>query len=151
LAAWTDEGKPVNKNEVAKYCAEAMWVNDTASQELGITIEVLGAGRARARLKVGRAMINGHDVCHGGYIFTLADTAFAFACNAYDRVTLAASASIDFVRPAKEGDWLTAEASERYRGRKTGIYDVTVTNQADEIVAIFRGRSHATERRLLQT
>jgi acyl-CoA thioesterase len=140
----------VNKDEIAKHCAEAMWMNDTASQELGITIEVLGAGRARARLKVTRAMINGHDVCHGGYIFSLADTAFAFACNAYDRLTLAAGASIEFLRPVKEGDRLTAEASERYRGRKNGIYDVTVTNQDEEIVAIFRGRSHATERRLLE-
>lgn len=126
-----------------------MWANDAASRDLGIAIEVIGAGNVRARMEVSRSMINGHDVCHGGYLFTLADTAFAFACNAYDRVTLAASASIDFLRPAKEGDRLVAEATERYRGRKTGIYDVIVTNQEGEIVAIFRGRSHATRATLL--
>lgn len=139
----------MNSVDIAKRCADAMWENDAASRELGIAIEVIGAGHVRASLEVSRSMINGHEVCHGGYLFTLADTAFAFACNAYDRVTLAASASIDFVKPAKEGDRLVAEATERYRGRKTGIYDVIVTNQADEVVAIFRGRSHATNETLL--
>lgn len=139
----------MNEVETAKRCADAMWAKDAASQRLGITLEVTGAGAVRARMEVSPAMINGHDVCHGGYLFTLADTAFAFACNAYDRVTLAAGASIDFLRPARQGDRLTASATERYRGRRTGIYDVLITNQEDEVVAVFRGRSHATERRLL--
>lgn len=138
-------------DNIAQRCADAMWGRDDASRELGIAIEVIGAGRVRARMEVTRSMINGHAVCHGGYIFTLADTAFAFACNTYDRVTLAAGASIDFVRPAREGDRLLASATERYRGRRHGIYDVIVTNQADEMVAIFRGRAHATDRRLLTT
>ena len=86
-------------------------------------------------------MVNGFDVCHGGLVFTLADTAFAFACNAYDRLTLAAAASIDFLRPAVLGDELTAKAGEDYRGNKTGFYSIKVTNQRDELVAVFRGRS----------
>jgi acyl-CoA thioesterase len=139
----------VDELEMAQRCADAMWAKDAASQQLGIEIEVAGRGSVRATMDVSAGMINGHDVCHGGYVFTLADTAFAFACNAYDRVTLAAAASIDFLRPAKQGDRLTAAATERYRGRRTGIYDVVVTNQADEVVATFRGRSHATERALL--
>lgn len=139
----------MNSLGLAQRCADAMWANDAASRDLGIAIEVIGAGHVLARMEVKRSMINGHDVCHGGYLFTLADTAFAFACNAYGRVSLAAGASIDFVRPAKEGDRLVAEATERYRGRKTGVYDVRVTNQGDETVALFRGRSHTTEETLL--
>ena len=136
--------------ELARRCAEAMWAGDAASQELGIRIEVRAPGAVRATMDVGPAMINGHDVCHGGYLFTLADTAFAFACNAYDRVSLAAAASIDFLRPARLGDRLTAEATERHRGRRAGLYDVLVTNQDDAIIAVFHGRSHATDRSLLQ-
>lgn len=139
----------MDAEDIAQRCADAMWTNDKASRELGIAIEVIGAGRVRARMTVTRSMINGHDVCHGGYLFALADTAFAFACNAYDRVTLAAGASIEFLRPAKEGDRLVAEGTERYRAKRTGIYDVAITNQVDEVVAMFRGRSHATQRTLL--
>jgi acyl-CoA thioesterase len=94
-------------------------------------------------------MLNGHRVCHGGFVFALADTAFAFACNTYDRVTLAAGASIEFLRPAKAGDRLKAIASERFRGGRTGLYDVIVSNQDDEQIALFRGRSHATNEAIL--
>ncbi len=135
--------------ELAQRCADSMWAGDTASQELGIVIEVLAPGSVRASMEVRPSMINGHDVCHGGYLFTLADTAFAFACNAYDRVTLAAAASIDFLRPARLGDRLTAETTERHRGRRAGLYDVVVTNQHDQAVAIFHGRSHALDKPLL--
>jgi acyl-CoA thioesterase len=137
-----------NEFETAQRSADAMWANDAASQALGIAIDVTGAGTVSARMEVRRDMINGHDVCHGGYLFTLADTAFAFACNAYGRVTLAAGASIEFLRPAKQGDVLTASACERYRGQRTGIYDVRIMNQAGEVVAVFRGRSHTTDRPL---
>lgn len=121
-----------------------MWSNDLASQELGISVEIIEPGIAEARLEVGRNMVNGHDICHGGYIFTLADTAFAFACNCYNRVTVAASATIEFVRPARLGDVLTASAREAHRGGRTGIYDIAVTDQDGAVVAIFRGRSYAT-------
>ena len=130
--------------EIARRCAETMWNNDLASQELGIRVSVTGPGRAEAELDVREEMVNGHDICHGGYIFTLADTAFAFACNTYNRVTVAASASIEFVRPGRLGDTLKAVATETNRGGRTGIYDVEVTNGAGERVAIFRGRSYAT-------
>jgi acyl-CoA thioesterase len=134
--------------ETARRCADAMWAKDTASQALGIRIDVVAPGEVRATMEVRPDMLNGHDVCHGGYVFTLADTAFAFACNAYGQVTVAAGAQIDFLRPAKAGDRLTALAAERHRGRRTGVYDVAVTNQAGETVALFRGRSHATDRPL---
>jgi acyl-CoA thioesterase len=132
----------------AKGRAEAMWAKDVASQRLGIAIDLLAPGSVRATMEVRADMINGHDLCHGGYLFTLADTAFAFACNADEHVTVAAAASIDFLRPVREGDRLTAVATERYRGPRTGIYDVLITNEAGATVAIFRGRSHTTGRPL---
>ncbi len=135
--------------DLAKRCADAMYAGDHACRELGITIEISATGSALARFEVRQPMVNGFGVCHGGYLFTLADTAFAYACNAYDRISLAAAASIEFLRPAKLGDRLTAEASERWRGRRSGIYDVAVTNQAGETIALFRGRSHVTEQPLL--
>jgi acyl-CoA thioesterase len=134
----------MNANEIAKKCRQIMWDNDLASQDLGIAVAVEEAGCASATLEVTTRMVNGHDICHGGYIFTLADTAFAFACNTYDRITVAASASIEFVRPARLGDRLTAVASEAHRGGRTGVYDVIVRNQDDTTIAIFRGRSYST-------
>ncbi|MEX2123034.1 MAG: hydroxyphenylacetyl-CoA thioesterase PaaI [Woeseia sp.] len=134
----------MNTLEIAQRCAEVMFARDSASRALGISIEVSEVGSARARMEITPSMVNGFGVCHGGYIFTLADSAFAFACNGYDRVTLAAGATIDFVRSARLGDRLLAEASERYRGRSSGIYDVTVSNQDGRLVAQFRGRSHST-------
>jgi len=121
-----------------------MWDNDLASQGLGMKVTVTAPGCAEARFEVRRNMVNGYDICHGGYIFTLADSAFAFACNTYNRITVAAGASIEFVRPARLGDQLLATATEGRRGGRTGIYDIVVTNQNDETVAIFRGRSYAT-------
>ena len=134
----------MTENEIAKQCYETMWSSDVASQDLGMTVSVTKAGSAAASFEVRKNMVNGHDLCHGGYIFTLADSAFAFACNTYNRVTVAASASIEFVRPARLGDKLVATASEVSRGGRTGIYDATVMNQGGEVVAIFRGRSYAT-------
>ncbi len=131
--------------ERARRCAEAMAANDAASESLGIAVRIPRAGSAIAAMKVRQDMLNGFEVCHGGLIFTLADTAFAFACNAYDRLTLAAAASIDFLRPAVLGDELTATASEDYRGDKTGFYTIRVTNQRDELIAMFRGRSAAKD------
>ena len=131
----------MSRIKTAKQCAKAMWANDTASKALDIKIEIRDAGSATAHMRIREDMINGFDVCHGGLIFTLADTAFAFACNAYDRVTFAASASIEYVRPARLGDKLSATAREEYRGSRTGYYAVEVRNDLDELVALFRGRA----------
>jgi len=139
----------MDDSAIAQQCAKKMYADDQASQDLGIQIDVKVPGCAEARMEVRPDMLNGHDVCHGGLIFTLADTAFAFACNTYDKVTMAAGASIEFLRPAKLGDQLTATATEQHRGGRSGIYDVVVTNQGDVEVAIFRGRSHMTSKPLL--
>ena len=109
----------MNDLEKARRCAQVMSANDSASKALGIEIEIPDAGSAIARMTVSEAMLNGFAVCHGGHIFALADTAFAFACNAYDRLTLAAGASIDFLRPVHAGDALVATAVERQRGGRT--------------------------------
>ena len=135
--------------ERAKRCAETMYAKDAASQALGISIDIPAAGQAVARMQIREDMVNGFDVCHGGLIFTLADTAFAFACNAYDRVTYAAAANIEFLRPARRGDDLEARATEDYRGKKTGLYSIEVRNQRAELVAMFRGRSASLGEALL--
>ena len=135
--------------DIARKCAAEMYEADASSRALGISIEVTGVGRAEARVEVVADMINGFAVCHGGHIFALADTAFAFACNAYDQVTFAAGGSIDFLRPARLGDKLLAVATERHRGGRTGVYDVSVSNQDGEEVAVFSGRSVATRQPIL--
>ncbi len=129
---------------IAKQCRDTMFETDAAIHALDINVEITGVGEAEARFEVRAGMLNGHGVCHGGYLFTLADTAFAYACNAYNKLTLAAGASIDFLQPANPGDLLVATATERRRGRTTGIYDVVISNQDGEEIAIFRGRSHST-------
>lgn len=119
----------------------AMYERDAASQALGIQLVAVGEGTATTRMVVRPDMVNGHDVAHGGFIFTLADTAFAFACNSYGPVTLAAGAAIEFLAPARAGSTLTAVATERYRQGRSGHYDVEVTDDLGTVVALFRGRS----------
>ena len=126
--------------ETAQRCAADMWKVDNASRLLGIQVEVTAVGAARAVMRVREDMVNGFNVCHGGMLFTLADTACAFAGNSYNRVTLTASGKIHFLKSAMLGDELTAVATEDYRGRRRGFYTVKVTNQNDEAVALFRGR-----------
>jgi acyl-CoA thioesterase len=121
---------------------ERMLADDAASRLLGITVESAAAGRAVARMTVRADMVNGHAIAHGGFVFTLADTAFACACNSWGPVTVAAGADIVFVAPARLGDELVAEAVARTRFGRQGIYDVTV-RRGDEVVAEFRGRSTA--------
>ena len=135
--------------KTAKHCARTMWAGDTASKALGMKVEIRKVGSATARMSVREDMVNGFDVCHGGLLFALADTAFAFACNAYDRKTVAASANIEFLRPAMLGDQLRAVAEEEHRGRRTGYYKVKVDNQDGELVALFRGRSVSNNESLL--
>lgn len=130
--------------DTARRCAEAMLVNDRSSRLLGISVDVRAPGEAEARMTVRDDMVNGFDVLHGGLTFALADTAFAFACNAYNERSFAASAQIDFLRPALLGDELTAAASQDHRGRRSGYYTVRVLNQRGELVALFRGRSAGT-------
>jgi acyl-CoA thioesterase len=127
---------------VAEASARAMYAQDRASQALGMRILEIRPGYARLVMSVREDMVNGHQICHGGLIFTLADSAFAFACNTYDAVTVASSGTVEFLLPARLGDELTAIAEERTRSKRTGVYDVTVRNQRGECVALFRGRSH---------
>lgn len=131
----------MDKLDVARQCADIMMSRDAASGMLGIAVDIPAAGEAIATMRIRKDMVNGFDVCHGGLIFSLADTAFAFACNAHNRLSVAASANIDFLRPAKLDDVLTATAREQHSGRGGGVYVVDVVNQQGKAVALFRGRS----------
>ena len=135
--------------EKAQRVAATMYAKDKASQALGIEVDIPEPGAAIASMTVRDDMVNGFDICHGGLVFTLADTAFAFACNAYDDLTVAASASIELLRPAYCGDELRAIADEEHRGRRTGFYTIRVYNQDDELVALFRGRSRSKDESVL--
>jgi acyl-CoA thioesterase len=139
----------MSPDQLAAACAEAMFAADEASRRLGITIEGVAPGRATARMRVTDAMVNGHGICHGGYIFLLADTAFAFACNTYDAVTLAAGCDIVFVASVRLGHELVAEAREQIRFGRSGVYDVTVYGQDGTPAAEFRGLSRTLGGRLL--
>ena len=130
---------------VARASAEAMWEKDLASRNLGMSLDAVGPGEATLSLTVTAEMTNGHKTCHGGYIFTLADSAFAFACNSYNQNTVAQHCSVTFLRPAFEGDRLTASAREVSRIGRGGIYDIKVTNQNGEHVAEFRGHSRTVK------
>jgi acyl-CoA thioesterase len=125
---------------VARASADAMWAADVASRSLGMELEEIRPGYARVRMTVADTMINGHDLCHGGFVFSLADTAFAFACNTHGPTTVAAACDVVFVAPARRGDELVAEATERARFGRSGVYDVTV-RRGDGVVAEFRGQS----------
>lgn len=127
---------------IAERAAHALYERDRASQSLGIRILEMRSGYCRASMHVRADMVNGHRICHGGLVFTLCDSAFAFACNSYDESTVAATGSIDFLAPAYEGDELQAVAVELWRTRRNGIYEITVTNQRGDRIALFRGRSH---------
>ena len=131
----------MHADEVARRSAEAMWAGDRASQGLGMEILDVGPGRATLRMTVTEDMVNGHAIGHGGYTFTLADSAFAFACNSHNRVTVAAGAEIRFRAPTRLGDVLTATAIEREREGRDGTYDISVSNAEGTVVATFVGRS----------
>ncbi len=121
-----------------------MWAEDSASKGLGMRLEDVGPGRARLSLVVTEAMVNGHGICHGGFIFSLADSAMAFACNSYGEHAVAQHCAITFVRPGRLGETLTAEAVERTRSGRSGIYDVRVSGAGGDVVAEFRGHSRTT-------
>jgi len=127
--------------KIAEAARDAMWAQDKARRALGMVVVDVGPGRARLRMTVRPDMCNGQRICHGGMVFTLADSAFAFACNSHNRVTVANNCAITFIAPVQEGDILVAEAVERHRGGRSGMYDVTVTDQNGTLVAVFRGHS----------
>lgn len=132
-------------DELAKACAEEMWKTDSASKGLGFEIIEIASGSATLTMTVREDMLNGQRICHGGFMFTLADSAFAFACNGHNQFAVAQSCKIDFLAPAFEGDILTAVASERYREGRSGIYDCTVTNQDGKVIAEMRGNSRTVK------
>lgn len=136
------ESHASSPHELAQACGDVMYKNDAASQKLGMQIEHLAPGSATVSMTVQRNMLNGHKTCHGGFIFSLADSCFAFACNSYNKVTVASGCTIDFVKPALLNDVLTAEAKELAVAGRTGVYDVTVVNQSGETIACFRGKSY---------
>jgi len=132
----------VEAQSLAERVAAEMFARDRASQAMGMRISKVGPGRAELTMTVRADMLNGHATCHGGFIFTLADSAFAFACNSANLTTVASGCSIDFVTPAREDDVLTAIGQERSLSGRTGVYDIEVRNQHGETVALFRGKSH---------
>jgi acyl-CoA thioesterase len=129
-------------DDLARACAEAMWKEDDASKGLGMEILQIGPGQATLAMTVGPSMVNGQRIAHGGFIFTLADSAFAFACNTHNERVVAAQGSISFIRPGKLGDRLVASAQEISRSGRSGIYDVRVTVD-DVVIAEFRGHSRS--------
>jgi len=135
--------------KIAEACAETMWAEDQASQGLGMVIERVSPGEAVLSMTIRPDMTNGHGICHGGFIFTLADSAFAFACNTYDQRTVAQHCAVTFLQPGRRGDRLTAHAVERNRSGRSGIYDVTVRDGKGEVVAEFRGHSRTIAGTLL--
>ena len=137
--------------ELAQHCAEQMIENDAASRMLGIEVGVPVAGSAVARMMVREDMVNGFGICHGGILFALGDTAFAFACNAYNLVSVGGEASIRWLRPAKAGDHLTATASEERREGRHGYYSIHINNQNDEPVADFHGHCISIGKPLLDS
>jgi acyl-CoA thioesterase len=130
---------------VADASSRAMWRNDRVSQGLGMRVLAVGPGSATLSMAVREDMLNGHDICHGGLIATLADSAFAFACNAYNELSVASGFDVHLLAPARAGDLLTAEAKELSKSGRTGVYDVHVHNQRGQAVAAFRGRSYTVK------
>jgi acyl-CoA thioesterase len=140
-------GDPTSEVEVARRSAELMLGSDEASRALGIELVDVGPGRSRLRMPVTASMVNGHAIAHGGLVFTLADSAFAVACNSHGTVTVAAGADVEFVAPGRRGDVLLADAVEHTRYGRSGLTDVTVTRESDgAVIALFRGRSRSLGR-----
>lgn len=135
----------IEEDALARACADSMWADDMASQSLGIVMEEIRLGYARLSMRVRDDMLNGQKIAHGGFIFTLADSAFAFACNGRNQFTVAQHCAVTFLAPGFESDTLTAIAQERHFAGRSGIYDVTITNQNDKTIAEFRGHSRSVK------
>jgi acyl-CoA thioesterase len=141
----------LSKDEIARLCASALWAEDNATQGLGMELVSVAPGRAVVAMTVTKTMTNGHGTCHGGFIFTLADSAFAFACNSHGPRSVAQQCSVAYLAPGRLGMRLIAEAIERQRGERSGITDVTVRDEAGNIIAEFRGHSRTVPGSLLPT
>jgi acyl-CoA thioesterase len=128
-----------------------MYSVDPATQAMGVQLDMIAPGEARMRMTVRRDMLNGHQTCHGGFLFAFADSTFAFACNSRNLNTVASGCTIDFLAPGFEGDVLSAHAKERSLAGRTGIYDVTITNQDGRVLALFRGRSYRIKGQVIGT
>jgi acyl-CoA thioesterase len=128
--------------QLAELVRDGMLANDRATRWLGMQVREVGPGRAVIEMTVKNEMLNGHDICHGGLIATLADSTFAFACNAYNELTVASGFAIDLLAPGRLGDVLTATCTEVSKSGRTGVYDTEVRNQRGERIAVFRGRSY---------
>ncbi|MCV6611548.1 MAG: hydroxyphenylacetyl-CoA thioesterase PaaI [Amphritea sp.] len=135
----TDDMTP---QQLAEASSAAMHERDHCAQAMGMSIDEVKPGYARLSMKIRKDMLNGHAISHGGCMFTLCDTAFAHSCNTYNRVTVASGCSIDYLAPGFEGDTLIATSVERSRSGRTGVYDVTLTNQRGETLALFRGKAY---------
>ena len=131
-----------NPQALAELAGRTMFERDPASQALGMVLAEIRPGYARMTMTVRADMLNGHATCHGGYIFMLADSAFAFACNSHNLSTVGAGCTIDYLAPGRTGDVLVAEATEQALQGKTGVYDVTVKTADGRTIALFRGKSH---------
>ena len=136
--------------QLAEACAKAMWADDQACRDLGMRILRVAPGEAELSMPVEARMVNGHGICHGGYIFTLADSAFAYACNSFNRRAVAQSNTITYLRPAKLGDRLTARGVQTTSAGRSGITDVTVFDQEGRVIAVFRGLSRSIEGHLVE-
>ncbi|TVO58574.1 hydroxyphenylacetyl-CoA thioesterase PaaI [Denitromonas halophila] len=134
--------KALDPQQIAEQVRDTMFANDQASRGLGMTFVEVGPGRATLTMTVRADMLNGFAIIHGGFVTTLADSAFAFACNSYNEQTVASGISVDFIAPAREGDVLTATAREVALSGRTGVYDITVTNQHGATIAVMRGKSY---------
>jgi len=139
----------VDAQAIAEACRDAMWESDRASRGLGMAILAVGPGTATLQMTVREDMLNGHDICHGGFVTLLADSCFAFACNGYNEMTVASGFDVNLIAAARRGDVLTAVATEVAKSGRTGVYDIEVRNQRDERVAAFRGRSYTMKGRPL--
>ena len=132
----------MNPQQLAEHVRDGMMARDRAAQGLGMRVTHIAPGEATIEMAVTEAMLNGFDICHGGFITTLGDTAFAYACNSYNEMTVASGLSVDFVAPGRLGDVLVAEAKVQSQSGRTGVYDVQIRTRQGDAIALFRGRSY---------
>ncbi len=144
-----DHSPQTSPQAIAEATRDAMWRGDAASRALGMQVQAIAPGRATLVMTVREDMLNGHATCHGGLITTLADSAFAFACNSYNEITVASGFDVNLHAAARLGDVLSATACELNKAGRTGVYDVAVHNQRGELLASFRGRSHTMKGKAL--
>ena len=137
--------------EIAERCAEIMWPDDHAARGLGMTIVAVAPGSATLSMPVRADMVNSHGTCHGGFIFAVADSTFAYACNSFNHRAVAAGVDINFLAPAHLGDVLTARGQARHQGGRSGVYDIEVSNQDGKLIAVFRGRAARVKGHYVET